>query len=118
MGAANTTDATEATKTTDATEATKTTDATKATDITDETKATDVTDETKATDIADATNISKNQTPKHTNQNQSLSTPTNIKLNKSTICVLRGEFMHGCPRSFRKIPSASFAKHSARVKLF
>ena len=62
-------------------------------DAANTTDATDATDVTKATDIADATNISENQTPKHTNQNQSLSTPTNIKLNKSTICVLRGDIL-------------------------
>ena len=59
----------------------------------DAANTTDATKATDATDIADATNISKNQTPKHTNQNQPLSTPTNIKLNKSTICVLRGDIL-------------------------
>lgn len=93
-------------------------DAANTTDATKATKTTDATDVTKATDIADATNISENQTPKHTNQNQSLSTPTKIKLNKSTICVFRGDILHGWPRSFRKIPSASFAKHNVRGQLF
>ena len=84
----------------------------------DAANTTDATDVAKATDIADATNISKNQTPKHTNQNQLLSTPTNIKLNKSTICVLRGDILYDWPRFFRKIPSASFAKHNVRGQLF